>query len=150
MWKLLLYSLLERSIIAVLRWNSQFSDILSLFKSNRPKDSNSSKIHLIGVDIILQKSPYSINWGMFVTNLSKSCLELVPSLSKYTRKFAKLYLISAWELQHYIIFWTTTLQLTEHCRNTELQLSWNLWWLYFFFMPDYYIIKSGFYSFKYG
>ena len=38
-------------------------------KSNRPKDSNSSKIHLIGVDIILQKSPHSINGGMFVTNL---------------------------------------------------------------------------------
>ena len=30
-------------------------DILFLFKSNRPKDSNSSKTHLVGVYIILEK-----------------------------------------------------------------------------------------------
>ena len=36
-------------------------DILFPFKGNRPKDSNSSKVHLIGVDIILRKLQCSIN-----------------------------------------------------------------------------------------
>ena len=36
-------------------------DTLFPFKSNRPQNSNSSKIHLIGVDIVLQILPYSIN-----------------------------------------------------------------------------------------
>ena len=64
--KIAVISLLEKPILAVLHWNFQFLDILFPFKSNRPKNSNSSKIHFIGVDIILQKLPYSIKWRMFV------------------------------------------------------------------------------------
>ena len=45
--------------MVVLHRNLQCLNILFPFKGKRLKDSNSSKIHLIGVDIILQKSPYS-------------------------------------------------------------------------------------------
>ena len=51
-------------------------------KATEPNESNSSMIHLMGVDIVLQKLPYSINSGMLVTNLFKSCLESVLSLRK--------------------------------------------------------------------